>query len=639
MDETKSIPEYSERVTRFMTFINTHSQMTVNLTDEVSYNQRNVIEENILDKNFKFSVPAYSDGTEKVYFSIPYIIADATYRNTNMDTKDVQVKSDNYSAVSWIPLIRGAVKNYLKVSMFDEVMNDVRRELIDMGHVITKEVNGETKIVNLINIIRPSEIMDLQDGGLAEATYLTWDKMLLNKDEWKKSWKKIEELKETMDSVQRKTFRVYEWWTIDEFDGEETKGCIKFLDCSMFDASLSDTPDNWTPYVELESFATPESEIVHSKALLKKMKAQGLAKGNQMPIYPYEEERLVKVNGRWMGMGYYELLRNEGKAFQKTMNEKLRYDELLHKGVIVHTKAPFASKGTGRGIEADVINRIQTGTMISIKSGEKLDRLNLGSLTADFLATAEAWFKLARQKVGVSETALGDRIPSSSTATVAVLSEKNAKNAFDIVNEQQGIFFEKLFTRFKITEIIKDITEDEWTKIIGDTAELERMEEAFIENLVNESVAEAARTGQILPAASSLPTEQLDQLKKAVQVLRGRQGTARFAQFQKSMLEDFDLNVSFYFDDRPFDKQVILNSIDATIGAIAGNPMSEIDANKLIEMKVDIMGLDVASIRKSPQQIEADRAAAIAAQQPAGAANPMEMPGKQFGQNNAQQAM
>jgi hypothetical protein len=640
MKKTEPIPQYSERVSRFMTFISTNSSMTVNLTNEVSYDQREVIEENILDKNFKFSVPAYSDGTEKVYFSIPYILADATYRNTDMDTKDVQVKSDNYAAVSWIPLIRGAVKNYLKVSMFDEVMNDVRRELIDMGHVITKEVNGETKIVNLLNIIRPAEIMDLQDGGLAEAVYLTWDKMLLNKEEWKDSWDKVLELKKIMDSNQRKTFRIYEWWTVDKFDGKETKGCIKFLDCSMYDATLSDTPDNWTPYVELESFATPYSEIVHNKALLKKLKAQGLAKGNEIPIYPYEEERLVKVNGRWMGMGYYELLRNEGKAFQKTMNEKLRYDELLHKGVIVHTKAPFASKGSGRGIEADVINRIQTGTMISIKSGEKLDRLNLGSLTADFLATAEAWFKLARQKVGVSESALGDRIPSSSTATVAVLSEKNAKNAFDIVNEQQGIFFEKLFTRFKIQEIINNITEDEWTKIIGDPAELQRMEEAFIENLVNASVAEAARTGKILPDTSSLPTETLDQLKQAVQVLRGRQGDLRFAQFQKSMLEDFDLNVSFYFDDRPFDRQVILNSIDATINAIAGNPMSEIDVNKLVEMKADMMGLDVASIRKTPQQIEADRAMAIAAQQPEGAVNPLEqLPGKSFGEANQMRAL
>lgn len=109
-----------------------------------------------------------------------------------------------------------------------------------------------------------------------------------------------------------------------------------------------------------------------------------------------------------MGMGYYELLRHEGKAFNRTLNEKLQYDEILHKGIIVHTKSPFTSsqKGSGRGLESDVMNRIQSGAVVSIKAGEKLDRLNLGSLTADFIMTAEQWFKLARQKVGVSETAI-----------------------------------------------------------------------------------------------------------------------------------------------------------------------------------------------------------------------------------------
>ena len=134
--------------------------MTVNLTADVKYDQRKIIEEDILDRNFKFSVPLFTDETEKVYFSIPYILADATYRNTDMDTKDVEVKSDNYAAISWIPLIRGAVRNYLKVYHFEETMNDIRKELIDMGHVITKEVMNETKIVNLLNVIRPSEIMD-----------------------------------------------------------------------------------------------------------------------------------------------------------------------------------------------------------------------------------------------------------------------------------------------------------------------------------------------------------------------------------------------------------------------------------------------------------------------------------------------
>lgn len=642
----------TESVAKFLTYKNTHQSMSVNLTDGVSYNQREVIKENILDRNFTFSVP-YFDGTdeEKTFFSLPFIIADATYRNTDIDTKDVNVKSDNLAALGWIPLIRGAVRNYLKVHRFEETMNLCRRELIDMGHILSKEVNGDTLPVNLLNIIRPADILDLQNGGLIESTYLTYLDMLSNKNDWKDSWDEIEEVKSVLDSNQRKLFRVFEWWTMDYFmvAGEKkyTRGCIKYLDKSLMETTLPELPENWTPAIELERFASPHFERVVNKKLLKKLKAQGLIEfEDQIRIFPYEEERLVTVPGRWMGMGYYELLRNEGKAFNRTLNEKLQYDEILHKGITVHTKSPFSSniKGSGRGLEADVMNRIQSGAVISIKSGEKLDRLNMGSLTADFIATAEYWFKLARQKVGVSETAIGDRLPSSTTATVGVLNEKQSKNAFDIVNEQQGIYFQNLFTRFKIKDIIDEITEEEWAKIIGDKDELERMENAFIENLVNESVAKAAQNGTFTPEASVLPDEEMQRIKDAVKLVRSAQGESRFAQFKKELIKDFDFFVSFYITNDSYDRQVILNAVQNSIDTVAKNPMSEIDMDKLIELKMELMDLNIAGIRKSPEKIQQEREMAIAAAQSANPQNipgvqPTENIGKSFGQTNKMTAV
>jgi len=644
--ETKKI-EYPEMVTKFVNYISTHAQGTINLTDEVSYNQKDVIKDNILDRNFKFSVPLYSDGDEKTYFSIPYILADAVYRNTDLDTKDIQIKSDNPAAIDWIPLIRGGVRNYLKTSHYEDLMNDIRKELIDMGHVITKEVDDDTKIVSLLNIVRPADSIDIQDGGCAEAVYMSWEQMQSNKEAWGDSWKEVVKLKEIMDSVQRKTFRVYEFWTIDKFkvagEEKETKGCIKFLDNTMVEAEVPQDPANWFPYVVLEKFSTPYTETIKGERL-KKLKKAGLIRGvDQLPIYPYEEQALIKVLGRWMGMGYYELLRNEGKAFNKTMNSKLRYDDLLHKGVTVHTKAPFGSnqKGSGRGLEADIMNRIQTGTMISIKAGEKIERLNLGTLTADFLATAEKWFELARQKVGISQTAVAQALPSSTPATTAVINEKQAKNAFDIVNEQQGIFFERLFSRFKIKTIIEALTQEEWTKIIGDPDELARMEEAFVQNLVNSKVQEAADLGKFVPEGSSMPPEELDKIGMAVKTMRARQGgqrQAQFKEFKDDLIKNFDFFISFYITDNSFDKNAILRAIQEAINSVVQNPMSELDADKLTEAKLDLMNLDISSYRKSPERIRAEREQAIAAAQGGTAVNPVESAAKTFGQNNTQTA-
>jgi hypothetical protein len=169
MEQKKEI-QYSESVSKFLNFIDTNARGTIQLTGDVAYTIRDVIEKNVLDRNFTFSVPYFADGEEKIFFSIPYILADTTFRNTDLDTKDIQIKSDNPVGLDIAPLLRGATRQYLKDFGFNETMNDIRKEIIDMGHVITKEVGDETKIVNLLNVVRPAEIEDLQDGGLAEMT-------------------------------------------------------------------------------------------------------------------------------------------------------------------------------------------------------------------------------------------------------------------------------------------------------------------------------------------------------------------------------------------------------------------------------------------------------------------------------------
>ena len=630
---------------KFQNFLTEYAFGHVRLTNSVDYYLRYVIEDNVLDRNFKFAFPYYADGTEKVFFSLPYIIADSIYKNTDIDTKDIQLASDNQDAIEWIPLLKGALDNYLKSYHYGEKLNELRKELIDMGHVLVKEVDNETHVVNLLNVVRPPHIMDLQDSGLAEKRILTWEEMRMNKKAWGKNWKKVERLKEMMDSVSKQSFVVYEWWTTEKFmvgkEEKETKGCIRFLDCSIFDETISDTPENWEPYVVLEKFICPDEVKVESKARLKKLVAAGiLSKGaTTEPVFPYEEQRLIPVPGRWMGMGMYELLRPETKAYNKTLNEKLRYDELLHKGVLVHTKAPFSinQKGSGRGIESEIINRIQTGTMISIKAGEKIDRLNVGSLTADFIASADKWFDIARMKAGVNETAVGERLPSSTPATIGVLNERQAKTAFDIVNEQQGLFFERLFSRFKMKSIINDITSEEWTKIIGNPDDLARMEEAYIENLINVKIAEAAQTGKINPTSSKMPEEEYNKIKTAVTMLRNKQGGQRMAQFKKELIKDFPFYTKFVITNEAFDKQVLLSNMQDAINTLVTMPVSGLDATKLIERKLDLMGISPVGLRKTPEQIQAEQMAAMQAAAPAntipGPAN-VEPAAKAFGQNN-----
>lgn len=615
----KPMSRENKSLARFMTFLTEYAPGRVSITNEVSYSIRNILKDNALERNMSFAVPYDDNRNRKIFFSLPYIIADAIYKNTDIDTKDIQIRSDMLEAANWLPLLRGAVSHYLKKTYYGTIINSFRQELIDNGHLVVKEVDNESKIVNLLNIVRPPHIEDLQDGGLAEKNLLTWEDMLANKTEWEHCWDKIEQIKEIMDSMQKKTFVVYEWWTVDEFlRGEEwvtTKGCIKYLDFEHYEEKVPQEAEGWTPYIELERFSTPYFVVPSSKKRLAKLKKVGwIGEAETMePVYPYEEQYLIRVPGRWLGMGIYELLRPETEAYIKTLNEKLLYDEMLHKGVLVHKRAPFSGnqRGTGRSLEADIINRIQTGTLISIKAGESIDRLNIGSLTADFLSSANAWFEIARRKAGVTETSVGETLPSSTPATIGVLNERQGKTAFDIVNEQQGLFLERLFTRFKLSSIMDELSEDEEVIIAGGVDELRKMEDAFIENIVNVGIQKAVNEGRIMPNSSSISEQDHALIKEAVHTVRSQYGDQRPMEFDRDFASKFHLYAKFYVTNESFDKQIILQALQEAINTVSQNPTLELDSSKLIETKLDIMGINPLQFRKSPEKIMQEQMQAV----------------------------
>ena len=171
------------------------------------------------------------------------------------------------------------------------------------------------------------------------------------------------------------------------------------------------------------------------------------------------------------------------------------------------------------------------------------------------------------------------------------------------------------------------------------------MEEPFIDNLVHQGINNAAKTGMISPQASTLPPEQMDKVKTAVKVLRARHGEERPAQIRKEMIKDFPFVARFYITTENFDKVQMLQSLQDAINVVSQNPAIGLDPTKLIEEKLDIIlpNIAIASLRKTPEQLQADRAAAMQAMGAVNKANPQkaplpEAPAKAYGQANQTQA-
>lgn len=605
--------EERESLNRFEEFKSNYYQTELQLTDSTSFNISEIIEDNINQFNGKFEDPLYPDGMEKVHFKLGWRLFFSALRHTDIDTKNTFLESLNQPAIKITPLIRGALKAYFKHNDYDSKINTLRQPLIWMGHIMSKEVHGESKEVNLQNIIRPHHIMDLQKSGLIEETFLTWDEMLQNKDKWSDNWDVIEDLHAQMIKEQEVLFQVYEWWTWDDFKGKYTKGCIKYLDREMMRPEKVQDASDWDPYIELERFASPHTRKVRSHSKLKRLlKAGTIAKGkDEEPVFPYVEERLIPVNGRWLGLGFMELVRGMEEITNETMNTLRRNQQLRHKSVLVHRQS---SEGEGTSLTQDFLSNVDMGAVLDIENDEDLQRLVIDTITADVLASTDKLFEIARQITGISAAGTGEEIPASTTATIGIVNQKEGKTTYDLINEQQSLFFKRIFELFKMRQIIDDITAQDWTKIMGDTQDMLEAEEAYIDFMARDKIAQNIDNGVASEQVFRIMDNQgiqleqaqdilVDQVKEAIKMERSKEGESRFAQLgfkamKKWLLDELDWMVEFHIGNESFDKNTeIINLVN-----LYNSPLYDGSRAKLRERIMELMGLTGSRYDKTEEE-------------------------------------
>jgi len=636
-----------ESINRFEQFRANYYQTDLQLTESTSFNISEIIEDNINQFNGQFEDPLYPDGMEKTHFKLGWRLFFAALRHTDIDTKNTFVESLNQPSTDLVPLVRGALKAYFKHNDYDSKINTLRQPLIWMGHLMSKEVRGESIEVNLQNIIRPHHIMDLQKSGLIEETFLTWDEMLENKKAWSDNWTAIEDLHAKMIKEQQVLFKVYEWWTWDDFGKKYTRGCIKYLDNEMMRPSKTQDAADWDPHVELERFASPHTRKVRSNSKLKRLRKAGLiAKGSdEEPIFPYVEERLIPINGRWLGLGFMELTRGMEEITNETMNTLRRNQQLRHKSIVVHKQS---SEGEGTSLTQDFLSNIDMGAVLDIENDEELQRLVIESITQEVLLSVDKLFEIARQITGISAAGTGEEIPASTTATIGIVNQKEGKTTYDLINEQQSLFFKRIFEMFKMKQIIEDITAENCTKIMGDTQDLMDAEEVFIDYLAKNKIAKQIDTGvassQIFKIMDlqQVPIDKaqdilLEQVKMAIQMERQKEGDSRFAQLgfkamKKWLLDELDWLVEFHIGNESFDKQTEINNLVA----LYQSPLYEGSRAKLRERVMELMGLTGSRYDKTEEEKQAElRQAQNEAQVQAIAKPPQSGMAQQEAQNNS----
>ena len=583
-------------MSRTTAFLDENQDMQVTIVPGAYYNIGNVISDVFRAVNSQFLTSTWSDGMPKEFFDVSKVMAINIKHGTDLDTKDISIEAENQQAIGVVGVLKPIIQNHLKVEDYASLLNSVRDELVDFGHVILKKTSEGTETVDLRNVVRPAHILDVQKGGLIEKHEWTYSDMLQRKSKFDK-WEEVETLWEKMKTQGLSTFQVYEHWLIDDFDGQVTKGVIMSLDREIMKPEEGSEPSDWDTTVELSRTKTPYTKPIADIQKKKELEKSGFLIDGEEPLYPYEDIRFVTVKGRWLGAGVYEITAPVRRAYNRTLNVKLRYDEIQTKGTFLHTKGI-----NGKSLTQEAINALESTGVVDLQNGAQLEQLRIQSLTNEFINSADKFFEFARQLLGLTAQGTGEDLPANMPATTAVINDKRAKTLFDSILETQGIAWRNWFSDFELDDILDNLSAKKWAKIQGSEEDLIEVITPFAIKYLKmdqrfQNMVSLGRELKIMEAVQPA----VDKVQKELVKDNIMNGTA-FVSFKKSFLKNAQFFIDFVITNEASDKQAEMANLELMKQSAMTNPASGLSPKKLEAEQLGKMSLDIKRFEKSEEE-------------------------------------
>lgn len=569
----------------FLQFIEDNDDLTVEVSPGVSYSMRETNNESYRLYSARFKDGSIEEnGFERVFMRKMWVVYRTLIQGSDLDLKNFNVRSLNGVKIRLVALLRMALYSHLSRTFFGEFIDKVMGEMCWFGTSIVKRFDGTVDTVDLRNYVTEPHIKNPQERRHGEMLFYSYDQMLSHKEEWKEHWNEVEAIWKKMQQNGESLFKVCEFWTWKEMKGEIHKVCIKYLDNTITDKGKINNPEDWTPYIELESFITPYKKRRTSKRLIKKL-------GEYEERFPYEQFDLFDVPGRGQGMGCGELLASPQWVYNELYNNKRKLDLKGLMGINVHT-AIQGVNGLSVLSQESVAN-LETGSIITLAPGETFEQLKVDMKSGDFDLMEEKIYELMRQIIGITAQGTGEEMPAATSATQASINQQVANTVFDYTRERMHHGIKKLFNNGYSEDIINEIDEEDMVAIVGDPTELIEMDKVLLDNAVNKWAIEVKNQTGLYPSEEEY-TQVYEQVKTELQAM----GDTRFPAIKKALLKDMEWYIDFDMKDESFDYKTRMEALNF----IKNDPESTKSKAKVEDELLSTMGMNPRAYDKSPEE-------------------------------------
>lgn len=509
---------------------------TTFVTDKVAFQMRNLIRQ--LRKNYWgiFDEPVDpTTGRKKIWVPLTESLVESVVKNIDLDTKDITFRAKRAEATGLTSLVRSVVKNELDIIGFGESLDELERILAIDGTAVWKTIEyyDEQRERRCLKIV-PVDLLNFYIDPTAHSiqeTEAVIERGVLSEDQVK-----------SMDGWNN-TDKIVGATNIDRTDGQYSQAYN-----STGDTRLVEVYERWGKMPKylitgnLDDINYIEGHIVVSGT--KGSWICHLIEENKKEIKPYEEAWYTRVPSRWYGKGIAEKVMMMQLWINTITNIQINRSYVTQLGIFKIRQ--------GSGITPQSISRLASNGAITVQTMNDIEQMVMQDASPASYRDQDSAMSWSRQVTGAFEAITGETMPSSTTATIGAIQNRNASSQFVLIKEGVGMFLQRWVKNHALPIILKSLKRK--TVVQHFPERLQDYDAQIVNQQIYDQVKEADENGQFLD-----PEQVMAEQGRGMASLQAS-GDQRFVEVLDS-IEITDYEVSVDITNEGYDAGVMIQNL------------------------------------------------------------------------------
>jgi len=504
-------------------------------------------------------------GRDKPFFNIVTSARNIWMRATDIDRKNITIKSTKKSEVIIAFLANIKVQEWMRKSNFGQFLNDWGMVLAGYGSAVTKfvEKGGELhrEVVPWNRII--CDQIDFDNNPVIERLYFT-EAQLKNNPAYDQV--KVEEI---CDLIQSRKL----------LDGSQVDNIAEYIELYEVHGVLPLSYITENPADE-DTYVQQMHVVSIQKGTDGKDIPFTLVKGREKRS-PYLITHLLKEEGRTQCIGAVEYLFDS--QWMVNHSAKAMKDQLDLASKLIFQTADVNFVGR------NVLKSIENGDILTHAPNAPLTQINNGSHDITSLQNfSTMWINNANSITSTPDAISGNTMPSGTAYRQVAVLNQEAHSLFELMTENKGFYIELMMREFVLPFVKKSLnTTDEISATLDDHY-IKKIDSMYIPNeairRTNKKIKEQVLAGSIVSPYQQdlmIQSETQDLQKQLAQF-----GKQRFispsdvsTQTWRDLFKDFEWEVEVETTNEQRDKEAILTTLTTVLQTLAINPSVLQDPN------------------------------------------------------------